>query len=609
MAEEKKKSRFSLFGRKQKEKSFEDIMHEEQVQSPMRTIVMNFIHNKIAMTGLIVFIAIFLFVMIGPIFWPLNLAEEDNTQINLGPGLHLMTLPNELRNNVKKIAVGNTFSVGVSNDGKVYTWGHTKITEVVDAANIPEEVQEAFIVDIAAGQDHIVAVDDKNKVYVWGNTRQGQDKIPNELKRGLKDDKVVHIFAGYQASGAVTEKGELFVWGNTNVYDAKISKDYRKTEFAKAVSTNYAYLALTKDGAVVYPGFQQNAISVIPEGLESGVVDIAATSSTVAAVKEDGTIVVWGNTVKGEGKVPETPAKVKILEGGRYHYSALMENGDVISWGNNEKKQTEIGSVNNGEEIVDLFVGSNQNYCLTESGAVKTFGHKGYLFGTDNLGRDILGRLVNGGKMTMTVGAVSVVISIAIGVVLGSLAGYFGGKVDMIIMRVSEVVGGLPFLPFAMILSSIVQATMNQTQRIYMIMVVLGVLSWTGICRLVRAQILSAREEEFVVAAKAMGVKEMEIVFKHILPNVLSIIVVNATLNFATCMLTESSLSYLGFGVAPPQPTWGNMLTGANNSVVIQQYWWRWVFPASVFGLCTICINTIGDGLRDALDPKRDRQR
>ena len=111
-------------------------------------------------------------------------------------------------------------------------------------------------------------------------------------------------------------------------------------------------------------------------------------------------------------------------------------------------------------------------------------------------------------------------------------------------------------------------------------------------------------KDEYVTAAKAMGVKESKIAFKHILPNVISIIIVTLTLDFATCMLTESSLSYLGFGIPLPTPTWGNLLNGANNSIVIQQYWWRWVFPAAIFGICTICINLVGDALRDAVDPK-----
>ncbi len=141
-----------------------------------------------------------------------------------------------------------------------------------------------------------------------------------------------------------------------------------------------------------------------------------------------------------------------------------------------------------------------------------------------------------------------------------------------------------------------------------MIMVILGVLSWTSLARLVRAQVLAEREQEFVTAARAMGIKELTIVFKHIIPNVISVIIVTATLDFATCMLTESSLSFLGFGVALPRPTWGNMLNGAINSVVIKSYWWRWVFPSILLGVCCICINLVGDGLRDAIDPKSNER-
>ena len=167
-----------------------------------------------------------------------------------------------------------------------------------------------------------------------------------------------------------------------------------------------------------------------------------------------------------------------------------------------------------------------------------------------------------------------------------------------------EIVSGLPFLPFAMILSALLGNSLTSTQRIYLMMVILGLLQWPSLSRLVRAQVLSEREKEFVTAAKAVGVKQLSIVFKHILPNVVSVIIVTATLDFATCMLTEATLSYLGFGVPAPQPTWGNMLYGSNNSIVIQSFWWRWVFTSIILGICVICINLTGDGLRDAIDPK-----
>ena len=231
-----------------------------------------------------------------------------------------------------------------------------------------------------------------------------------------------------------------------------------------------------------------------------------------------------------------------------------------------------------------------------------------FLLGTDDLGRDIFARLVNGGKMTMTIGALSVVISTIIGILLGGIAGYFGGFLDMAIMRVAEVVSSMPFIPFAMILSAVLGSQVSVEQRMYIIMVILGLLSWPGLCRQVRAQMFAQREMEYVTAAKTIGVKENKIIFKHIIPNVMSVVLVSITLSFGTSMLTESTLSYLGFGIPAPTPTWGNMLSNANNSVIIQNYWWNWVFVGLIFGLSCVCINLFGDGLRDALDPKSNER-
>ena len=174
----------------------------------------------------------------------------------------------------------------------------------------------------------------------------------------------------------------------------------------------------------------------------------------------------------------------------------------------------------------------------------------------------------------------------------------------MFLQRVAEVVGSLPTIPFLMILSSFIGNKLPPAQRIRMIMILLGIMGWTGLQRLVRAQVLSVREQEYVTAARAVGIKRNGIIFKHILPNIISVIIVSVTISFGTSMLTESTLSYLGFGVQPPQPTWGNMLRGANDSVVIQNFWWRWVFPGLILSICVICINLIGEGLRDAIDPK-----
>lgn len=254
-----------------------------------------------------------------------------------------------------------------------------------------------------------------------------------------------------------------------------------------------------------------------------------------------------------------------------------------------------------------VFSSGFQNYAFKDGKFVDAWGLKGYLMGTDDMGRDVFNRIINGGKMTMTIGAVAVIVSTIIGIIIGCLSGYFGGAVDILLMRVTEIVGAIPFLPFALCLSAILQASdLHEDTRIFIIMVILGVLSWTGLAKLVRGQILAEREKEFVTAARSMGIREGRIAFRHILPNIISVILVSITLDFASCMLTESSLSYLGFGVQLPRPTWGNMLDGSRNALVIQSYWWRWLFPALFLSIVVICINIIGDTLRDILDPKSE---
>ena len=588
-----------------------DIMKEEQVQTPFRTMARAFFANHTVQVCLCGFVLVFLFVLIGPSIWVLDLSEQDSTLINLPPSNDMMSIPGEMKGKVADIAAGRTYGVGLDTDGHLHSWGYTKITDKIDIAKIPDEVQNADIVMFAGGDDHMVALDNNGQLYVWGNTRLQQGNFTNDMKKAMKaggeDWDIIQLEASNQFSAAVSSNGMLYLWGNANVADIKLRKQYQGN-IAKVALTSNEYICLLKDGTVAYTGYKDkgSAFAAIPAALkDKNVIDIASTSGTVAAVTEDGKVVVWGNAKFGENKIPEFTSPVKKLQGGRFHYTAILENGDVVCWGNNKYHQCDVpGSVASGASVREIYVGNFQNYAVMEDGSVQTWGLKGFLLGTDGLGRDLLTRIVNGGRVTMTVGAISVIIATFIGVLLGGIAGYFGGKADLLIMRIAEIVGGLPFIPFAMILSAVIGSRLDPTQKMYLIMVVLGVLSWTGTCRLVRAQILAQREMEYVTAAKAMGIKERIIVFRHIMPNVISLLLVSMTLDFATCMLTESSLSYLGFGIPLPTPTWGNLLKGANNSVVIQQYWWQWVFPAAIFGICTICINMIGDGLRDAVDPK-----
>lgn len=614
-----------MFGMQKKERSF---MEEEALQSPTRVAARNFFHRPTAVFGLVVFIMIFLLVMIGPYFMPIDLGHSDSNLTNIAPGYNMMSVPKQMRQEgVADITAGQTYGIGLSKAGKVYTWGYTKVSDAIDLKDVPEELTNGSVnvKFMAAGNDHAVAIDENNEFYFWGNNRLFQDQYESnpDLMRVLMMDQleIKQLEASNQFSAILDADGNVYLWGNPSITDLECRNAERETEgmdhaprkyqgnIEKIALTSNTYISLLKDGTVAYTGLKGDSplAGNLPKELTNGsvkVVDIAASSQAAAAVDETGKVWIWGVATHGEKNVPEMSAKPVKLYGGRYHFTALLENGDVVSWGDNMYGQADVPESVQNDQIADLFCGGYQNYVITSDGDIDTWGLKGFLCGTDEQGRDLLARIVNGGKTTMTVGGIAVVIATIIGVVLGGLAGYFGGKTDIILSRVAEVLGGMPFLPFALILSAIIPKEVTVTQRMYIIMCVLGVLSWVGTFRLVRAQIFSQREQEYVTAAKALGVSEATILRKHIMPNVMSVLLVSVTLSFATCMLTESSLSYLGFGITAPTPTWGNMLNTCNDSIVIQQFWWRWVFPSAIFGLCTVCINLIGDGLRDALDPK-----
>ena len=570
---------------------------EELMQSPARMVVQSFVHDKVAMTGLILFLLIFLCCIVLPFFFPIDLYYQDVTQSNVAPGFGMLKVPAQMQGNAQMVASGSTFSVGIDKDGNVYEWG-TFPTEKL--RNIPSSSEMGKLTQISAGLDHVVAVNESGQIFTWGNDRMGLADIPIELESNPQPIK--QISAGYQISLALTESGHLYNWGSDYLLNISIPSEVQGNIQKFDDNTNIV-MALTNDGEVVPLSKTTSAFTNVPEEIQGDVIDIALTDESAAALTSDGRVHLWGNNVNHSMDIPEEiQGRVTALSAGRYHYSAILDDGTVVSWGDNNFGQTKAPSLDG--TVTSVSAGYYSSYAITEDGSVKGWGLDGYLMGTDGFGRDVFRRLIVGGRMTMTVGAIAVIISTIIGVLVGGISGYKGGKLDNLLMRLTEIVSSVPFLPFCIILSSILGNSISETQRIILIMFILGLLSWPGIARLVRGSVLAEREQEFVTAAKALGVREWGIIFRHILPNIITVIIVNATLDFATCMLTESSLSFIGFGVSEPNATWGNMLNGAQNGQVIENYWWRWVFPSIALGICTISINCVGDGLRDAIDPK-----
>jgi peptide/nickel transport system permease protein len=230
-------------------------------------------------------------------------------------------------------------------------------------------------------------------------------------------------------------------------------------------------------------------------------------------------------------------------------------------------------------------------------------------FGTDSIGRDILARTIYGGQISMLIGLAAVLVSVVIGVLVGALSGYYGGVTDSLLMRFTEAMFTIPQLFLLLVMAKFLAGKVptievlgrEMSGSVIVIIVIIGLTSWMYLARIVRADFLSLKEREFVLAADTIGTKNRGIIFRHILPNTMAPIIVAATLGVAGAILSEAYISFLGLGVQPPTATWGNMLDGSYH--YIDSAPWLWIFPGMFIVLTVLSINFLGDGLRDALDP------
>lgn len=286
--------------------------------------------------------------------------------------------------------------------------------------------------------------------------------------------------------------------------------------------------------------------------------------------------------------------------------------GPVIynKWGETEVDRTQVITIIEvehtyidefGEEIVII------QELEIETDNLKAKPSWDHLLGTDEKGMDVFTRLMYGGRISLAIGFIVVILETLLGVLLGGIAGYFGGKIDQLIMRIVDVFNCIPMLPILLIASAVLDSLsefINPAHRIYFLMLIITIFGWSGCARMVRGQILSLREQEFIVATEVMGLPTWRKIFKHLIPNVMPQLIVNMTLGLGSIILYESTLSYLGLGVQLPYAAWGTMISSSKDPVILTYYMNMWLPAGFLIVLAVLGFNFVGDGLRDAMDPK-----
>lgn len=281
---------------------------------------------------------------------------------------------------------------------------------------------------------------------------------------------------------------------------------------------------------------------------------------------------------------------------------AMRSHSDRFTFVNQygEEVEARIGIVN-----ANYYVETMQNKTLY---LIKDGVSREHLLGTDVNGMDVLTRLMYGGRISLLVGFVVIFFEIIIGVIIGGISGYFGGWIDTLLMRFVELFNALPAYPLYIIFGSLMdEMRVEPWSRIFILMAIIGILGWTGVARVVRGQILSLREQEFMIATEATGIRVSKRIFRHLVPNVMPLLIVNATMGLGSIILLESTLGYLGLGVKFPMASWGSIINQVTDMQIMTTAWWIWI-PAGVLIVLTVLgFNFVGDGLRDAFDPKMKR--
>ena len=558
-----------------------------KVLSPGMLVAKRFFRNRLAVIGLIIIATMFIFTFIGG-----AIAPYGETQV--------------FRYNdiVEKDYAG----VGVNNEFQYID---------IEGETLPPHAKAQMILTINKGEDSFISNNVTYSLIKEGEdfyrVVQYQDIATVINLRGMNrfnplgSEEVTDamIIAFEEAS----DKGESsFDVDGITYY---INQDGKETVIARAKEISLAskliYNTYAPDTVLDYE-FRYAAEKAMNEDLSTFQVD--GTSYEMDYDKENNSAVFY--LVDGNEKLEYSLASNISINTIDNEFLTIDFKKAAIDAIQNEKSNF-IMINEEGEEANYILIRENDRYKIrtnTVTQLINTYESPSetHPLGTDGNGMDLLTRLMYGGRISLIIGFVVVVIELVIGVLLGGIAGYFGGTIDSIIMRFVDIINCIPSMPLYIILGSVMDFMRIEPRvRIYWLMIILGILGWPYIARMVRGQILSLREQEFMVATESMGISVRRRIFRHLIPNIIPQLTVIATMNLGSVILTEATLSFLGLGVKFPYASWGNIINAVNDVYIMTNYWFVWI-PAGMLILITVLgFNFIGDGLRDAFDRKMKR--
>jgi len=530
-----------------------------KVLSPGMLVAKRFIRNRMAVTGLVILIFMFIFSFIGGLVSPYGQDQFFYTD-------------KTIRKSFGEAKENTEFRYGSNSD-------------------------ELF--GLTAQAKAMLAIQQGKDTFNFSNHNYTMDKVSDEMFTISCDG----VMVGYAAKDMV----------NADAADQKLSFEFNYQALtayatgAKEFTADGVTYALAEDGGVTLDGADYAYISrylvqaISPDVFLSR--DFKDKLLATIATAQDGKATF---TYTDESLIMNEPEQTEDGE------NADGQTSGINTEDPNAPKQDDTSNTATAEYDLEFKAATNSWQILQEKSSRQydqySFPNMKHWLGTDMYGMDMLTRLMYGGRVSLLIGFIVIIIETVIGVIFGGISGYFGGWVDNLIMRIVDIFYCIPSMPVIIILGAAMDASrVDPTVRMIYLMLILGFLGWAGIARLVRGQILSLREQEYMAAAEACGLSVSRRIFKHLIPNVVPQLIVTCTMGLGSVIITEATLSFLGLGVKFPFASWGNIISDVNNTHVLTTYWFIWI-PAGVLLLLTVlAFNLVGDGLRDAFDPKMKR--